>query len=72
MSRNRTLKLVAALGAAQPVALTPRLRGYSVHYRSGGENRCPGCAGTHWHVGCASAECAGCGTALPLAPERRA
>lgn len=41
-------------------------RGYHVEYRHGGVNYCPGCGRTHWHVGRVSAECAFCGTALPL------
>ena len=36
-------------------------------YRAGSENRCPACARSHWLVGRATAECAFCGTALPLA-----
>jgi hypothetical protein len=30
-------------------------------------NYCPGCGRTHWMIGRATAECAFCGTALPLA-----
>jgi hypothetical protein len=41
-------------------------RGYRVLYRPGGSNVCPGCGGTHWHVGRSSAECASCCTALPF------
>lgn len=29
-------------------------------------NRCPGCGMSHWLVGRITAECASCGTALPL------
>lgn len=42
------------------------LTGYRPVYRSG--VYCPGCGKGHWHVGRVSAECVGCGTALPLAP----
>ena len=41
-------------------------RGYQPLYHGPGE-RCPGCDGKHWHIGRMSAECAMCGTALPLA-----
>lgn len=39
-------------------------------YRPGLPNLCPGCHGTHWHVGRTMAECATCGTALPIATDR--
>lgn len=42
-------------------------RGYQVLFHVGETNRCPGCHGTNWHVGRITAECARCGTALPLA-----
>lgn len=41
--------------------------GYVLHYHNGIVNHCPGCDGTHWLVGRASAQCARCETALPLA-----
>ncbi len=44
----------------------PAARGYSVAYRSGEVNFCPGCGRTHWFVGRVSAECGFCATALPL------
>ena len=44
----------------------PETRGYAVLYRA--PQACPGCSRGHWHVGRISAECAWCGTALPLAP----
>lgn len=43
--------------------------GYRPLYSGGA--RCPSCAGGAWHVGRASAECARCGTALPLSPDAR-
>jgi hypothetical protein len=46
------------------------LRGYGPTYTSG--SRCPGCGRGHRIVGRASAECAFCATALPLARERAA
>lgn len=36
-------------------------------YRNNEANHCPGCDRSHWHVGRTTAECAFCGTALPLA-----
>lgn len=36
-------------------------------YRPGSANHCPACARSHWLIGRATAECAFCGTALPLA-----
>jgi hypothetical protein len=42
-------------------------RGYHAVYRENEINHCPGCGRTHWLIGRASAECAFCGTALPLA-----
>ncbi|ARS27882.1 hypothetical protein [Sphingomonas sp. KC8] len=40
--------------------------GYRVIYRVNETNHCPGCGQMHWLVGRKSAECAFCGTALPL------
>jgi uncharacterized protein (DUF983 family) len=48
------------------VSLDPARRGYHMAYREGEANRCPGCGRSHWHIGRLSAECAFCGTALPL------
>ncbi|MFC0588327.1 PilZ domain-containing protein [Novosphingobium aquiterrae] len=45
----------------------PSARGYQVLFHTDTVNRCPGCAGTNWLVGRITAECARCGTALPLA-----
>jgi hypothetical protein len=41
-------------------------RGYVIFYRQAETNHCPGCGGRAWHVGRQSAECARCGTAIPL------
>ncbi|WP_337846225.1 hypothetical protein [Sphingomonas sp.] len=41
-------------------------RGYVPLYSTG--TRCPSCGGSNWTVGRASAECARCSTAIPLAP----
>lgn len=41
-------------------------RGYHIVYRDQETNHCPGCGRSHWHIGRMSAECAFCGTALPL------
>jgi hypothetical protein len=35
-------------------------------YREQEVNHCPGCSRAHWYVGRMMAECAFCGTALPL------
>ncbi len=44
----------------------PTLRGYHAVYRENEVNHCPGCGRTHWYLGRVLAECAFCGTALPL------
>ena len=41
-------------------------RGYHMVYRDQESNRCPGCGRAHWYIGRVMAECAFCGTALPL------
>jgi hypothetical protein len=61
------MMLVRLFGQKAPgFTLDPARRGYHVAYREGEVNRCPGCGRSHWHVGRLSAECAFCGTALPL------
>lgn len=42
-------------------------RGYQVLFRANESNHCPGCGRAQWYVGRVTAECAFCGTALPLA-----
>lgn len=42
------------------------IRGYNVLYREGEVNFCPGCGRSSWYVGRLLAECAWCGTAIPL------
>lgn len=44
----------------------PAIRGYHAVYRENEVNHCPGCGRTHWYLGRMLAECAFCGTALPL------
>lgn len=44
-------------------------RGYVPQYSSG--IACPGCGNGNWVIGRRSAECAGCGTALPFGPVQR-
>ncbi|HKH27790.1 MAG TPA: hypothetical protein VKA61_05560 [Sphingomicrobium sp.] len=44
----------------------PAVRGYHAVYRDNEVNHCPGCGRTHWYLGRLLAECAFCGTALPL------
>jgi hypothetical protein len=36
-----------------------------------GNDACPGCGRSHWLIGRATAECAFCATALPLADSSR-
>jgi hypothetical protein len=40
--------------------------GYRIAYRPQETNHCPGCGRSHWMIGRTTAECAFCGTALPL------
>jgi hypothetical protein len=47
--------------------ISPAQRGYLATYRENETNHCPGCGRTQWLIGRASAECAFCATALPLA-----
>lgn len=49
---------------AQPTI--PARRGYQAFYRPDEVNHCPGCAAAQWIVGRMVAECAFCGTAVPL------
>jgi hypothetical protein len=49
----------------------PRVRGYHAVYRDNEINHCPGCGRTHWYLGRLLAECAFCGTALPLQEANR-
>lgn len=44
--------------------------GYRLIYRMEERNRCPGCGQAQWIVGRTTAECAFCGTALPLEDSR--
>lgn len=48
------------------------LRGYRPTFDPDRPTSCPGCGRSAWEVGRSSAECAGCGTALPLAPANHA
>ena len=45
----------------------PAIRGYAVVYRENEVNFCPGCGRSQWYIGRLLAECAYCGTAVPLA-----
>jgi len=42
-------------------------RGYHVLFHRDEANRCPGCGNSRWLVGRVTAECASCGSGLPLA-----
>lgn len=53
--------------AAASFGIQSAMKRYSFMYHDGGTNHCPGCGHTQWHIGRATAECASCGTALPLA-----
>jgi hypothetical protein len=44
----------------------PALHGYAPIYRQNMVNLCPGCGQAQWFIGRITAECAFCGTALPL------
>ena len=46
---------------------SPAGRGYTITYREDQANFCPGCGRSHWYIGRLLAECAVCGTAIPLA-----
>ena len=41
-------------------------RGYHIVYRDHETKHCSGCGRGHWYIGRVMAECAFCGTALPL------
>lgn len=49
--------------SGQSAMLKNSVESYHLHDR----NPCPNCAGLHWYIGRSTAECAYCGTALPLA-----
>jgi len=51
-------------GALEARELTPCWPPFK--YEPGSGQQCPGCGGRSWHVGRVNAECAECGTALPL------
>lgn len=69
---RQQLERTAGLPVAEIVQLLgdppsgPAPKGFALFYRVGEPNHCPSCMGTNWHVGRVSAECAGCGTPLPL------
>jgi uncharacterized protein (DUF983 family) len=45
----------------------PAARPPLASYRLGASNWCPGCNGRNFHIGRKLAECARCGTAMPIA-----
>lgn len=51
---------------AERAPFDPAARGFHAVYRANEVNHCPGCGRTHWLIGRLMAECAFCGTALPL------
>ena len=50
--------------------IDPRSWGYRLSFRFDQITHCPGCTHTHWLVGRSLAECALCGTAVPIAGPR--
>ena len=48
------------------VAIDPHSWGYRLSFRFDQITHCPGCTHTHWLVGRSLAECALCGTAVPI------
>lgn len=71
--RQSRLKLVenvhqfvaAVMAVHHPVATMLATRSMPLRYHDGAH--CPGCDARNWYIGRSSAECARCGTALPLA-----
>lgn len=57
--------MLSAIGSRRD-PFNPASRGYHAVYRESEVNHCPGCGRTHWYLGRMLAECAFCGTALPL------
>lgn len=55
-------RLVAEIALLASIAQ----RGAVTLFYPGEPNHCPRCHGTAWHVGRITAECARCGTPLPL------
>ena len=71
--RDTTIAMPTAIAAMAAFVEEERARGdrgYRVTYQPG--VTCPGCGGTNFHVGRVSAECAGCGVALPFASDPKA
>jgi len=57
---------ISIFGKRGAVHAHPASRGYHIVYRANETNYCPGCGRSQWYKGRLSAECAFCGTALPL------
>jgi hypothetical protein len=62
---SKEVTMLSPVQSRRP-AFNPNVRGYHAVYHEGEVNHCPGCGRTHWLIGRLSAECAFCGTALPL------
>lgn len=56
---NKLLNFRRMRRSAQP--------GFVLTYHRGSANHCPACTKSNWLIGRTTAECAFCGTALPLA-----
>lgn len=56
-----------AAAATTSYKLQLAARGYQILFHADETNRCPGCGGANWYVGRITAECATCGTAVPIA-----
>mgnify|MGYP003575377666 CR=1 FL=1 len=63
---KRAEPVTAAILAARGGIAPAHQRGYHVEYRGDGSDRCPGCGRAHFYLGRLTAECAFCGTAVPL------
>ena len=62
---SKEVTMLSSIDSHRP-AFNPNARGYHAVYHDGEVNHCPGCGRTQWLIGRMSAECAFCGTALPL------
>ncbi len=69
-AQNYAVPPVPSSPATTPFGARIEARGDQVNYRDGMD--CPDCGRGAFYIGRQSAECAHCGTALPLAPTRGA
>jgi hypothetical protein len=64
---SRRISVVGMHAAATSFKLQLASKGYQVLFHADETNRCPGCGKSQWYVGRITAECAACGTAIPIA-----